>query len=173
MNAMLALADPPVRLTPERPADAAAVELIVARAFGPGRFAKVSYRVRERADFRPDLSVVARVGGEVVGTVRLWSVAVGGEPVVFLGPIAVERAHRSGGLGAALVRAAVSAAEAAGERAVLLVGDLPFFAPLGFVVADGVALPGPVDPGRVLVRVLSGESPAGRVSAPRATTPAA
>jgi predicted N-acetyltransferase YhbS len=93
MTAMLALAPAPLRLLPERPADAAAVEAVVARAFGPGRFAKVSYRVRERARFRPDLSFTAWQGPALVGTVRLWSIRIGDAPAIFLGPIAVDAAH--------------------------------------------------------------------------------
>jgi predicted N-acetyltransferase YhbS len=168
----LALA-PAVQITPERAADAAAVEAVVARAFGPGRFAKVSYRVRDLARPRPDLSFAARLGDALVGTVRLWDVAVGGEPAVFLGPIAVDHSQRGEGLGAALVGAAVDAARAAGDRAVLLVGDPPFFAPFGFVRAEGVVLPGPVDPARVLLLTLSGEPLRGPVNGPRATKPAA
>lgn len=173
MTALLALADPPLRLRSERPADAAAIEAVVARAFGPGRYAKTAERLRERAALRPELSFTARAGGDLVGTVRLWSVAVGGEPAVFLGPIAVDRDRRSGGVGAALVRAALTAAEAAGERAVLLVGDPPYFAQFGFEEAAGVVLPGPVDPSRVLANVFRGGPLRGLVTGLRATTPAA
>ena len=85
------------RLQLERPEDAPAVERVVARAFGPGRFAKVSYRVRERARFRSDLSFAAWREGALFGTVRLWSIRIGEAPAVFLGPIAVDSEQRSGG----------------------------------------------------------------------------
>lgn len=169
---MLALADTPLQIAPERPADAAAVERVVARAFGPGRFAKSSYRVREHARFRPELSFVARQGGTVVGTVRLWSICIGAAEALFLGPIAVDQDVRSEGVGGQLVEAALEAAARAGERAVLLIGDLGYFARFAFVQALDVALPGPADPRRVLVRVLAGEAPQGAVSGPPAPTPA-
>lgn len=136
----------------ETPAHAAEIEALLNRAFGPGRFAKVSARVREFADFAPDLSFVALDDGRVVGVVRMWRVNVGATPVAFLGPVAVEQDDRSLGLGARLVEAACVASEAAGEPAVVLVGDLPYFQRVGFEVAAGVALPGPVDPRRVLAR---------------------
>ena len=140
----------------EQPEDAAAIELLLDRAFGPGRFTKVSERVREFAEFAPDLSFCAWSEGRPVGVVRQWRVSVGDQPVVFLGPLAVEDDRRSEGLGARLVTEATRAAEAAGEAAVLLVGDESFFGPLGFstTVARAVATPGPVEQRRVLARLF-------------------
>lgn len=145
---------PPPALTfvNETPAHAAAIEALLNRAFGPGRFAKVSERVREVADFAPELSFCALEGERLTGVVRMWRVAVGGQPIVFLGPLAVDEDQRKHGLGALLVERACAAAEAAGEAAVVLVGDLPFFQRVGFKVAPDVRLPGPVDPRRVLAR---------------------
>ena len=143
---------PALELLAEAPADAAAIEGLLDRAFGPGRFVKVSERVREFADFAPELSVCAFEGGKLLGSVRMWRVAVGGEPVVFLGPLAVEADARKLGVGGLLVERACELARAAGERAVLLVGDLAYFTRVGFEHAPGVILPGPVDPKRVLVR---------------------
>jgi len=141
----------------ERAQDAAEAEALVDAAFGPGRFAKVSERVRETARFRPDLSVCAWRDGRLVGSVRQWSVRIGAAPCVFLGPIAVDAARRSQGVGAALMRLAIAAAQRAGERLILLVGDEALFAPQGFeVVPDGrVLMPGPVDMKRVLWRPLA------------------
>jgi predicted N-acetyltransferase YhbS len=143
---------PALTLTSESPDHAPHVEALVDRAFGPGRYTKVSERVREIAEFAPELSAVAVEDGRVLGVARIWRIAVGGEPITFLGPLAVEATDRKAGLGALLVEHACKAAEAAGEAAVLLVGDLPYFARVGFEVAGGVTLPGPVDANRVLVR---------------------
>lgn len=151
---------PALSLVNETPAHAAEIEGLLNRAFGPGRFAKVSERVREFADFAPDLSFVADEGGKVVGVVRMWRVNAGDQPVVFLGPLAVEASERRGGLGAMLVERACAAAEAAGELAVVLVGDLPYFQRVGFTTAPDVRLPGPVDPRRVLYR---GAKPEGMI----------
>jgi predicted N-acetyltransferase YhbS len=82
----------------------------------------------------------------------MWRVAVGGQPIVFLGPLAVEESERRHGLGAQLVERACAASQAAGEAAVVLVGDVPYFGRVGFAVAPDVKLPGPVDPRRVLFR---------------------
>jgi predicted N-acetyltransferase YhbS len=144
-------------LAPERPEDAAAVSALIDAAFGPGRFAKAAERLRENNRLLADLSFTAHAGGALVGAVRLWPIRVGDRPVVFLGPIAVDPAWRSRGLGAALVRKACEATKAAGHDAILLVGDPPFFGPLGFsMVPPGqIVMPGPVDPRRLLVRELA------------------
>jgi len=143
---------PELTLVNETAAYAAEIEALLNRAFGPGRFAKVSERVREFADFAPDLSFCAVEAGKVVGVVRMWRVAAGDQPIVFLGPLAVEESERRHGLGALLVERACEAAETAGEAAVVLVGDVPYFHRVGFAIAPDVRLPGPVDPKRVLSR---------------------
>lgn len=130
------------------------MEALLDRAFGPGRFTKVSERVREFAEFAPELSFCAWDGDRLLGVVRQWRVRVGAAPVIFLGPLAVETDQRSAGVGGLLVERACQAAVEAGETAVLLVGDAPYFGRFGFSVAKGVAMPGPVDPRRVLARGL-------------------
>lgn len=142
-------------LAVERPADAPLGDALIERAFGPGRLVKVSERVREFADYAPELSFCAWREDRLVGVVRQWRVRCGETPVVFLGPIAVAADERSGGVGGLLVAAAVEAAKAAGEAAIVLVGDMPFFGRHGFSVADDVELPGPVDPNRVLACALT------------------
>lgn len=153
----------------QRPQDVAPADALIERAFGPGRLVKVSERVREFADFAPDLSFVAWREGRLMGVVRLWRVRVGETPAVFLGPIAVESEERSGGVGALLVEAACAAAKAAGESAVVLVGDAPYFQRFGFsaALAKDVRLPGPVDQNRVLAVAFTpeGERLAGMIRA--------
>ncbi|MGE0742891.1 MAG: GNAT family N-acetyltransferase [Hyphomonadaceae bacterium] len=137
----------------EKPEYAAPIEAVLDRAFGPGRHVKTSERVRERgAVFEPSLSRVALDDkGEVVGVCRIWRVEAGA-PVYFLGPLAVDPAAQSAGVGLALVQACVTACRAIGGNGVVLVGAEKFFSPAGFSVVpkDRVKLPGPVDPARLL-----------------------
>lgn len=141
----------------ERTSDAAQVEALIDRAFGPGRFAKTAERLREGRAPLHSLSFTCRVGGELVGCVRQWSIQIGGRPAIFLGPFAVDGAWRSRGLGGALIRRACEAAQAAGHDAVLLVGDASYFEPLGFQAVEPgrIIMPGPVDPRRLLLRALT------------------
>lgn len=142
----------------ERPQDGLLIDALVDRAFGPGRYAKTAERIRERARLRRDLSICAWSGEALAGAVRQWAILVGETPAVFLGPIAVDAAERHRGLGAGLMRRAVAVSKTAGERLILLVGDMSFFAQFGFqVVPPGrVLLPGPADPQRVLWLGLGG-----------------
>ena len=158
------------RLAPKRAEDAAAVNALVDRAFGPGRFAKTAERLREGNRPRLDLSVCAWAGGELVGAVTLWPIRIGEAPALFLGPIAVDPAWRNQGLAKVMAERACDAARASGETLVLLVGDLPLFGPVGFepVERGRIQLPGPVNPMRVLWRPLKGgalEGVSGPVSA--------
>jgi predicted N-acetyltransferase YhbS len=164
MSAEPCAPSPALVLAFEAPEHAPAIEALVDRAFGPGRFTKVSERVREIAEFAPELSAVAVEAGRVLGVARMWRIAVGGRPFTFLGPLAVEAEARSAGLGAMLVEQACEAARAAGEAGVLLVGDMPFFGRVGFEVAGGVTLPGPVDARRVLVRRFGDAAVTGAVT---------
>ncbi|QBX38608.1 N-acetyltransferase [Brevundimonas sp. S30B] len=133
----------------ETPFDAAAVERVTLAAFGPGRFAKTAERLRERAPLAAGF--VAREDGRVIGSVRLWSITVGGVPALFLGPIAVEASSRRAGTGAALVQACIDRARTLPDLAgVLLIGDPPYFVRFGFQPAPDVRLPGPADPRRIM-----------------------
>ena len=155
-SSAVAPSSPYPSLLNELPEHARAVEVLVDRAFGPGRFAKSSERLREGNRKLDDCSFVALDEGRVIGSVRLWPVMVGDKPVAFLGPLAVDATARSHGLGQALVEAACAAAARAGWRAVLLVGDAPYFARIGFSAgpAARVTMPGPADQRRVLVKAL-------------------
>lgn len=140
-------------LTAEKLEHAPEIERVLARAFGPGRFAKTSERVRERgAHFEPALSRVAvDDAGRVVGVCRIWRVEAGA-PLFFLGPLAVDPDSQAAGLGLALTRDAVAACRSIGGNGVVLVGAERFFRPLGFQAAPAgrIVLPGPVDPTRLL-----------------------
>jgi predicted N-acetyltransferase YhbS len=136
-----------------KPEHAAAIERVLDRAFGPGRFAKTSERVRERgAVAEPGLSRVAvDDAGVVIGICRIWRVKAGVE-FFFLGPLAVDPAAQASGLGLALTRDAVTACRVSGGAGVVLIGAERFFRPLGFTIVpkDRLVLPGPVDPQRLL-----------------------
>ena len=149
-------ADLSLVLAPITSADLPQIERLDERCFGPGRFTRTAYRLREGV--APDLALsrVARVGSFLVGSNILTAVRIGETPVLLLGPLTVEPAFRSRGIGEALVQASLEAARKAGHRLVLLVGDEPYYARVGFrrVPPGRVMLPGPVDPYRLLVHEL-------------------
>ncbi|MGE3146951.1 MAG: GNAT family N-acetyltransferase [Pseudorhodoplanes sp.] len=142
-----------IAIRQERLADDAAREALLDRAYGPSRFAKTSERLR--AGHRPadGLSLVATERGRLVGTVRLWNVTAGpGRSALLLGPLAVDPARRGQGLGAALMNQAIATARRLGHRAVLLVGDAPYYGRFGFSAerTGALRMPGPYRQERLL-----------------------
>lgn len=137
---------------PERPEDSPAIARLEARAFGPGRFARTAYRLREGNPYRLDLGVTASVGSFLVGSVRMSPVRAGAAGFLMLGPLAVDPSFERRGIGSALTRAAIEAARQAGEGLVILVGDAPYYARFAFspVPPGRLTMPGPVDPARLL-----------------------
>ena len=136
--------------------DAVAIERLHERTFGPGRFARTAYRVRERAPHLLDLSFTARIGTLLVGSVRLSPIRIGEVPALLLGPLTIEPPFRGRGIGAKMIERALAGARRAGHRLVVLVGDEPYYVRAGFkrIPKRRVTLPGPVDPARLLVAEL-------------------
>jgi len=145
-----------VDILPETPADAEAVDRLNERTFGPGRYARTAYRIREGRGHLLSLSFIARIGPLLVGSLRLTPITIGGAKALLLGPLTVEPPFRSRGIGKALIVRALADAKAQGHRLVLLVGDAPFYERAGFkpIPKGQVTMPGPVDPERLLVHEL-------------------
>jgi predicted N-acetyltransferase YhbS len=144
--------DIPLVLEAETPADAEAVEKLNERVFGPGRFARTAYRLRETTPPDLSLSFVARVGSLLVAANRMTPIFIGATPAFLLGPLIVEPVFRSQGIGEALVARSLEAAKAAGATLSILVGDEPYYGRMGFkrTPAGRLQMPGPVDPARLL-----------------------
>jgi predicted N-acetyltransferase YhbS len=142
---------------PESEADALPIERLHERTFGPGRFARTSFRIRERVPHRLDLSFTARIGTLLVGSVRQTPVRIGEAPALLLGPVTIEPPFRGRGIGQALTARALEAARGKGHRLVVLVGDEPYYGRLGFrpIPKGRATMPGPVDPARLLVCELT------------------
>ncbi|MBB4121454.1 GNAT family N-acetyltransferase [Martelella radicis] len=141
---------------PEEVSHDNAIEEINDEAFGPGRFARTASRIREQGPHDRALSFVCLDGSAVIASVRLTPVWAGKAAGHMLGPLAVRPSHKNRGIGRNLVRIAVEAAAKAGSEVVILIGDAPYYGPLGFrpIVPPTLLLPGPVDPKRILADPL-------------------
>jgi predicted N-acetyltransferase YhbS len=148
-----AMNDISLTILPESKNDAEAIERLHERTFGPGRFAKTAYRLREQAAHSVELSFIARIGTLLVGSVWLTPIRIGETKALLLGPLTVEPAFRERGIGQALIECALKEAGAKGHRLVMLVGDEPYYERSGFrpIPPGRVIMPGPVDPARLLV----------------------
>lgn len=132
------------------------IDEINAEAFGPGRFARAAYKIREGGPHERGLSFVATHDGRVVATVRLTRIAAGEGRSLLLGPLAVRPSYKDLGIGRRLVRISLDAARSAGWGSVMLVGDEPYYGPLGFrqVPIGQISMPRPVDYRRLLIHEI-------------------
>jgi len=146
-----------ITIRKERPPDAAAREALLDEAFGYRRLRKSSQLLRTGRRPADELAFIATEGKRIVGTARLWDIVCGtGQSALLLGPVAVAGNCRNRGIGSALVRHALAAARRRGHRAVVLVGDAPYYGRFGFSTEKTGALrmPGPFERHRLLALEL-------------------
>lgn len=137
--------------------DGEALSRLSAEAFGPGRFARSAYRVRDGVPPVASLCLCAALNGKLLGGIRFTAIRIGPQQnAVLLGPLVVDPAEKGKGIGRALVQEGLNRAKAAGFGLVLLVGDMPYYGRFGFqpVPFGQITLPGPVDPARLLALEL-------------------
>ncbi|MDB5506329.1 MAG: family N-acetyltransferase [Devosia sp.] len=145
--------EPPV-IRSANAADSQWIDELQAIAFGPGRFSRTAFRIRERFPIDPTMSLVAECEGVPCGSVWMTPISVDGLNGYLLGPLATHPNFRKRGAGKALARTAMQMAmERADGTFVLLVGDQDYYCPLGFTTTTrgAIQFPGPVDPDRVLL----------------------
>jgi len=160
-----------------RPDDVELIDQLHNTVFGPGRFARTAYRIREQAQER-GFTLTAWQGAALAGTAHFTPVTVGKrDGVIMLGPLAVAPHLKGQGFGRWLVEEGVARVTSQGAALVILVGDLAYYARMGFtrIPPGQIRLPGPVAPERLLARELKDHALAeyaGEVSAqfpPQAT----
>jgi predicted N-acetyltransferase YhbS len=171
-----AVALTPFAIRGEAASDAAAREALLDAAFGPARFLKTCQRLRDGSAPAAGLALVATdAAGALIGTLRLWPILAGGREALLLGPLAVAADRRSLGVGGALIRESLACAADFGHRAVLLVGDAPYYERFGFErrFTERLAMPGPVERARFLgLELVEGALSGARGRVIRAAAPA-
>lgn len=140
-----------ITLAEEKPEDWWEVEAMYDLCFAPGRTALSSYRLRNGVDPIKALCFVARDSdGTLAGAIRNWPVRIDGKLAILLGPVAVHPTRQGEGLGAFLMRETLAKARELGWERVMLVGDAPYYSRFGFTRLEGVRMPPPTNPDRVL-----------------------
>ncbi len=140
-------------LRPQAKGDQIHIDQLLDEAFGPGRFTRTAYRLREGVGEIGQLAYIAQSGGKIVGSLKYWPVSIDRRhQAVLLGPLAVHPDWRGGGCGLALMECTLPLAKAFGLGLVILVGDLSYYERVGFspVPAGRLRFPGPVNPTRLL-----------------------
>lgn len=126
---------------PESPRDFAAIRDVVRAAFASHpEVADLPGLIRASPHHRPELALVARADRRIVGFVMVSGAHVVSSDgtrhdVLTLSPLAVAPEQQGRGIGSTLVRAAIDAADAAGEGLVALEGSPRYYGRLGFTYA--------------------------------------
>lgn len=146
-----------ITLAPAGARDAAAIDQLLDTCFGPARRARTAYRLRDGVEPIAPLSLVARVGTDLAGSIQLWPMHLMHgtvTPLTLLGPLAVSPDRRCEGIGKALLTEALARVDDGGYPPVVLIGDAPYYGQFGFEAAPTQqwAVPGHVDRARLLVR---------------------
>jgi predicted N-acetyltransferase YhbS len=127
------------------------VETLYDLTFAPGRKALSSYRLRDDV---PPVAAFCRVvrsdDGVIGGAIRCWPIRIEDHSALLLGPVAVHPTRQGEGLGGLMIRDVLQRAAPAGWPRFLLVGDAPYYARFGFKPLNGVVMPPPTNPTRIL-----------------------
>jgi len=147
---------PDIVLRQETPQDHDIIEALGAVAFGPGRFSRAAFRLREGVASEPTLCFVACIEDRLVGSVKLTRIMIGDKPALVLGPLMVDPTMRNLGIGRELMNRSIHVARQEGHRFITLVGDHAYYKPFGFerVPHGDITYPGPADPQRILALEL-------------------
>ena len=135
-----------VEIRAERPGDEDAIHEVTTAAFleAPHTSRTEQFIVRElRRAGALTVSLVAEIGGEIVGHVAISPVTIDGTACGWfgLGPVSVLPAHQGAGVGSRLVRAALSRLKTAGARGCVLVGEPAYYGRFGFRAEPTLLLP--------------------------------
>ena len=129
----------------ERPEDAAEIGRVIDGAFGDTETSAFTEALRAWEGYVPELTFVGEEGGEILGFTMLSYVALEGHQrrLLILTPMAVRPDRQREGIGAAIVRAALVAADERGEPLVLCEGVPDYYPQFGFESASGLGLERP------------------------------
>lgn len=126
---------------------------LVERALGENWTTRSSHQLRIGRNPLKDLSLLALLNGDLVGSVRLWPICAGDAgPALLLGPLAVEPSLHGLGLGQAMLRQVIDLAASKGHGGIILVGDAPYYERVGFSAKPTwhLRMPGRYDQNRLL-----------------------
>jgi predicted N-acetyltransferase YhbS len=147
-----------LHLLRERPRDGEAIEAMTAAAFGPDRFHKTVYRLREDVPRLKDLCFVCiDQKNRLVASIRNWPILINEKwPAIMLGPLAIAPELRGLGYGKALMWHAMAQSRMQGHSRIILVGDPEYYSQFGFRrdLALNIQLPGWVEERRFLALEL-------------------
>lgn len=147
-----------VTLRPETDTDKAAVDALIAAAFGPSRHKRSVRHLRQSTPVA-SLCFVIEQQDKLIGSIRYWPVLVAGRAQLLLGPLAVHPDHKGQGLGKKLVAHSLEQAVQHEYDFILISGEPDYYPRFGFEAADTKAFmwPGFIEAERFQIKWLKEE----------------
>jgi len=142
-----------INVRPETAEDVRAIDVVHISAFGGEAEARLVSALRESTTYSRELSLVAELGGRIVGHVLLTRVPLrkdGTEKnVLALGPMSVVPSQSHRGIGSELINASIGLAKEKGYGTIVVLGHPEYYRRFGFVLAKDLQvtcnLPAPED----------------------------
>ena len=130
------------------------------QSFGPGRFARSVYRLREIKGRETDISYVNEKNNEILSSIQYFQTYLNQDLLgLLLGPLAVEPRYRGQGFGVELVKHTIQIIKKeTNYDFILVIGDNEYYKKFGFEkINHDLNFFGPVNIDKVLILDINGK----------------
>ena len=130
------------------------------KSFGPGRFARSVYRLREKNDSDTEFSYIYELNNQILSSISYYKTFLNNDiNGLLLGPLAVDPEHRGKGYGVELVKYTIALIKKTmAYDFILVIGDYHYYEKFGFKkINNTFSFYGPVNSEKVLILPLKDE----------------
>ena len=130
------------------------------KSFGPGRFARSVYRLREKNDRDTEFSYIYELNNQILSSISYYKTFLNNDiNGLLLGPLAVDPEHRGKGYGVELVKYTIALIKKTmAYDFILVIGDYHYYEKFGFKkINNTFSFYGPVNSEKVLILYLKDE----------------
>ena len=130
------------------------------KSFGPGRFARSVYRLREKNDRDTEFSYIYELNNQILSSISYYKTFLNNDiNGLLLGPLAVDPEHRGKGYGVELVKYTITLIKKTmAYDFILVIGDYHYYEKFGFKkINNTFSFYGPVNSEKVLILPLKDE----------------
>ena len=136
------------------------IENLLNKTFGPGRYARSVYRLRENKPYLDDYSYVYSFNGKILASISFCETIINNSYTgLLLGPLAVEPNQVGKGYGKKLVKYSLDKISSNSQiYFIIVVGEYDYYKEFGFNKLDNhFVFYGPVNKNRVLIKINKSE----------------
>ena len=136
------------------------IENLLNKTFGPGRYARSVYRLRENKPYLDDYSYVYSLDSKILASISFCETLINNSYTgLLLGPLAVEPNQAGKGYGKKLVKYSLDKISINSQiYFIIVVGEYDYYKEFGFNKLDNhFVFYGPVNKNRVLIKINKSE----------------